>query len=204
MQSSNSKIDQVLISFLEKYVPLSEEEKNVILDLAIFKFFRKGTILLKEGQVSKDGYFVLQGCIRCYYLVDTEQKTTAFYTEGESLTPPSALTNTPSEYYISCLEDSILSVGSSETDEELFAKYPNLEKMCRLVSEDLHSKSQIAFDNFKISTPEQRYLNLLNTRPDLAQRIPQYHLASYLGITPQSLSRMRKRLVKKVSYSLNS
>ncbi|WP_214227974.1 Crp/Fnr family transcriptional regulator [Pedobacter sp. B4-66] len=199
MQLTDDKMDQILLNFLSKYVVLSEEEQNVIVDLAIFKSFRKGTILLKEGQLSKDSYFVIQGCIRCYYMVDTEEKTTAFYTESESLTPPSALSYTPSEYYIDCLENSILIVGSSETDDELFAKYPNLEKLCRLVSEDLHSKSQIAFDNFKISTPEQRYLNLLEIRPDLAQRIPQYYLASYLGITPQSLSRMRNRLVRKVS-----
>jgi CRP-like cAMP-binding protein len=199
MQLSNDKMDQILLDFLAKYVALSEEEQNVIIDLAIFKSFSKGTILLKEGQLTKDGYFVIKGCIRCYYMIDAEEKTTAFYTESESLTPPSALNYTPSEYYIDCLEHSILIVGSSETDEELFAKYPNLEKLCRLVSEDLHSKSQIAFDNFKISTPEERYLNLLEVRPDLAQRIPQYYLASYLGITPQSLSRMRKRLVRKVS-----
>jgi len=199
MQLSNDKMDQILLDFLAKYVALSEEEQNVIIDLAIFKSFSKGTILLKEGQLTKDGYFVIKGCIRCYYMIDAEEKTTAFYTESESLTPPSALNYTPPEYYIDCLEHSILIVGSSETDEELFAKYPNLEKLCRLVSEDLHSKSQIAFDNFKISTPEQRYLNLLEVRPDLAQRIPQYYLASYLGITPQSLSRMRKRLVRKVS-----
>jgi CRP-like cAMP-binding protein len=199
MQLTNDKMDQILLNFLAKYVILTEEEQNAILDLAIFKSFRKGTILLKEGQRSKDAYFVLKGCIRCYYVVDAEEKTTAFYTESETLDPPGAINNTPSEYYVDCLEDSILIVGSSEPDEELFAKYPNLEKLCRLVAEDLHSKSQTAFDNFKISTPEQRYLNLLERRPDLAQRVPQYQLASYLGITPQSLSRMRKRLVRKAS-----
>lgn len=199
MRLNNGGMEQVLLTYLAKYIQLSEEEEKAILDLALFKSFKKGTVLLKEGQSSKDGYFVIKGCIRCYYMVDAEEKTTAFYTEAESLTPPSALNGIPSEYYISCLEDSILIVGSSETDEELFKTYPKLEKLCRLLSEDLHSKSQVNFDNFKISSPEQRYLNLLETRSDLAQRIPQYHLASYLGITPQSLSRMRNRLVRKVS-----
>ena len=66
MQLTNDKMDQILLNFLARYVILSEEEQNVILDLAIFKSFRKGTILLKEGQLSKDAYFVLKGCIRCY------------------------------------------------------------------------------------------------------------------------------------------
>ena len=199
MKFKNRDMDQVLLDFLAKYIQLSEEEKNMIIDLAFFTSFKKGTIVLKEGQLSKDSYFVAKGCIRCYYIVDGEERTTAFYSEGESLTPPCSLTSKPSEYYISCLEDSVLSVGDAEPDEELFKKFPKLEKLCRILSEDLHSKSQIAFDNFKISNPEQRYLHLLETRPDLVQRIPQYHLASYLGITPQSLSRMRNRLVKKVS-----
>ncbi|SMC65890.1 Crp/Fnr family transcriptional regulator [Pedobacter africanus] len=199
MKFKNGDMDQILLNFLAKYIQLSEEEKNAIIDVAFFTSFKKGTILLKEGQLSKDSYFVVKGCIRCYYIVDGEEKTTAFYSDGESLTPPSALTRKPSEYYISCLEDSVLSAGDAEPDEELFKKFPKLEKLCRILSEDLHSKSQIAFDNFKISSPEQRYLHLLETRPDLVQRIPQYYLASYLGITPQSLSRMRNRLVKKVS-----
>lgn len=192
-------MDQILLNFLGKYIELSEEEKNSIIDLVFFTSFKKGTILLKEGQLSKDSYFVAQGCIRCYYIIDGEEKTTAFYSDGESLTPPSVLTHQPSEYYISCLEDSVLSVGDAEPDPELFSKFPKLEKLCRIISEELHSKSQIAFDSFKISNPEQRYLQLIETRPDLIKRIPQYHLASYLGITPQSLSRMRNRMVKKVS-----
>lgn len=199
MKFKNSDMNQILLDFLAKYVQLSEEEKNIIIDLAFFTSLKKGAILLKEGQLSKDSYFVVKGCIRCYYIVDGEEKTTAFYSEGESLTPPGALSNKPSEYYISCLEDTVLSAGDAEPDEELFKKFPKLEKLCRILSEDLHSKSQVAFDNFKISSPEQRYLHLLETRPDLVQRIPQYYLASYLGITPQSLSRMRNRLVKKVS-----
>lgn len=199
MQLANDKMNHVLLNFIQKYVTLTEEEENAVIEMAIFKSFRKGTILLREGQLSKDSYFVLKGCLRCYYMIDGEEKTTAFYTESESLTPPSALNGSPSEYYVSCLEDCILTVGSSETDEALFNKYPVFEKLCRMVSEDLHTKSQIAFDSFKISTPEQRYLNLLETRPDLAQRIPQYYLASYLGVTAPSLSRMRKRLVRKAS-----
>jgi len=75
--------------------------------------------------------------------------------------------------------------------------------MCGILSEELLAKQQINFDEFKIFSPEQRYLNLLQTRPDLIQRVPQHQLASYLGIKPQSLSRMRARLIgkkKQVQY----
>jgi CRP-like cAMP-binding protein len=69
---------------------------------------------------------------------------------------------------------------------------------CLLLSEDLLAKNQATLDDFKTSSPEQRYLNLLRARPDLAQRVPQHQLASYLGITPQSLSRIRKRIAEEV------
>jgi len=81
-------------------------------------------------------------------------------------------------------------------EEEVFAKFPRFETLCRIVSEDLLVKSQSSLDDFKNSSPSQRYENLLATRPDLIQRIPQHQLASFLGITPQSLSRLKARLVK--------
>jgi len=80
-----------------------------------------------------------------------------------------------------------------ETD--IFQKFPRFETLCRILSEELLAKSKAEFDEFKIASPEQRYLNLVQTRPDLLQRVPQYQIASFLGITDQSLSRMRNRLL---------
>ena len=82
-------------------------------------------------------------------------------------------------------------------EAEIFQKFPKFETMCRILSEELLTKQQITFDEFKTSSPEQRYLNLLQNRPDLVQRVPQHQLASFLGITPQSLSRVRARLMVK-------
>ena len=72
---------ELLFEFISKYVSLTEDEKNAILSLDIFRSVKKGTILLKEGQKSKDDYFVLKGCIRKYYIINGEEKTTAFFTE---------------------------------------------------------------------------------------------------------------------------
>jgi len=187
----------ILLDFMSKYVALTEDEKNAILSLDLFHSVKKGTILLKEGQRSKDSYFVLKGCIRTYYVLDGEEKTTAFYTEMEALTPPSVISKTPSEYYVSCLEDSILSVSNSDMEVEVNSKFPKFETLCRILSEELLAKQRMDFDEFKTSSPEQRYLNLLQKRPDLIQRVPQHQLASYLGIKPQSLSRLRARIYEK-------
>lgn len=190
-------MQDILFDFISKYITLTEDEKNAILSLDIFHSVKKGKILLKEGQKSQDNYFVLKGCIRKYYIIDGEEKTTAFYTEMEGLTPHCAINNVPSEYFIGCVEDTILIVSNTEMGIELNTKFPKFQSMCGVLSEELLAKQQINFDEFKTSSPEQRYLNLLQKRPDLIQRVPQHQLASYLGIKPQSLSRLRARILEK-------
>jgi len=189
----------ILFDFISKYVSLTEEEKNAIVSLDIFHSVKKGAILLNEGQKSKDSYFVLKGCIRTYYVLDGEEKTTAFYTELEALTPTCVISKTPSDYYVSCVEDTILLISNTDMEAEINSKFPKFETMCRLFAEELLAKERIDFDEFKTSSPEQRYLNVLQKRPDLIQRVPQHQLASYLGIKPQSLSRLRARLLEKKS-----
>jgi CRP-like cAMP-binding protein len=187
----------ILFDFMSKYISLTEDEKDTILSLDIFRSVKKGTILLKKGQKSRDEYFVLKGCIRKYYITDGEEKTTAFFTEMEGLTPHCAIHNTPSEYFVSCVEDTILTIAHIDVGVELFTKFPKFQLMCKVLSNEFLAKQQLNFDEFKTSSPEQRYLNLLQKRPDLIQRVPQHQLASYLGIKPQSLSRLRTRIFEK-------
>ncbi|MCF0049039.1 cyclic nucleotide-binding domain-containing protein [Dyadobacter sp. LJ53] len=190
-------MQDLLFDFISKYVSLTEEEKDIIISFNTFRTFKKGTILLREGQYSNKVYFVLKGCIRTYYIIDGVEKTTAFYTEMEGLTPHCVTNKAPSQYYISCNEDSIINVSNPEMDVEVFNKFPKFESLCRILSEELLAKQQINFDEFKTSSPEQRYLNLLQSRPDLIQRVPQHQLASFLGIKPESLSRLRARILTK-------
>ena len=190
-------MQDLLFDFISKYVSLTEDEKNTIISLNTFRTFKKDTILLKEGQNSNEAYFVLKGGIRTYYMIDGVEKTTAFYTEMEALTPHCVINKLPSAYYISCIEDSIITISTPEMEAEVFNKFPKFESMCRVLSEQLLAKEQINFDEFKTSSPEQRYLNLLQSRPDLIQRVPQHQLASYLGIKPESLSRLRARIMEK-------
>lgn len=187
----------LLFDFIEKYVPLTDEEKNAIVSIDIFHSFKKGTVLLSEGQKSNAGYFVLKGCIRTYYIIDGDEKTTAFYTEMEGLTPHCAIDKAPSAYFVSCVEDTIMTAANLDMEDEILRKFPKFETVCRLLSEELLAKQQIDFDEFKTSSPEERYLNLIKKRPDLVQRVPQHMLASFLGIKPQSLSRLRARIYEK-------
>ncbi len=193
-------MQDILFDFISNYITLTEEEKNALVSLDIFHSVPKGTVLLKQGNYSKQSYFVLKGCIRSYYEIDGEEKTTAFFTELEALTPPCVVTKAPSDYFVSCVEDSILIISNSDMEVEINQKFPKFDSMCRVLSEELLAKQRIDFDEFKTSSPEQRYLNLLQKRPDLLQRVPQHQIASYLGIKPQSLSRLRARIVEKKNH----
>jgi CRP-like cAMP-binding protein len=190
-------MQDILFDFISKYISLTEEEKNAIISLDLFRSVKKGAILLHEGQKSQEEYFVLKGCIRKYYIIDGEEKTTAFFTEMEGITPHCVKNNAPSEYFVGCVEDSILLVANPDMAVEINTKFPKFQQMCGVLSEELLAKQQINFDEFKTSSPEQRYLNLLQSRPDLIQRVPQHQLASFLGIKPQSLSRLRARILEK-------
>jgi CRP-like cAMP-binding protein len=183
-----------LFEFIEQYMVLTPEEKQAIAELQVFRTYKKGTVLLEEGKYSPETYFVLKGMIRVYYLIEGEERTTAFYTEMEGLTPVCTVTKAPSEYYIACVEDCILTVSNDEMEQELFEKFPRFESLCRVLSERLLAKNRAQFDHFKTASPEQRYLQLVEERPELIQRAPLNQLASFLGITPESLSRIRKRI----------
>jgi CRP-like cAMP-binding protein len=103
----------------------------------------------------------------------------------------------PANHYLACVEDSTLVVWSYAAEKELFGKYPRLESGCRVSMESDFGEHQEKLAGFITKTPEQRYQDLMRDRPELLQRVPQYLLASYLGVTPESLSRIRKRIFAK-------
>ncbi len=187
-------MQNVFFKFISKYISLSEDEKLAIEALNIFHNLKKGTIILKEGKYSNESYLVLQGCIRTYYFINGEEKTTAFYTGMEGFTPSCVLTKTLCEHFISCVEETDIIIFNTDKEAEIFRKFPKLQGLYRIGLEHLLAKSQFSFDQFKTSSPEQRYINLIKNRPDLLKRVPQHQLANYLGVTPQSLSRIRARI----------
>jgi CRP-like cAMP-binding protein len=198
--TSNKEDNELLNKMFDcfsKYITFSDEEKQIITKLATVIRLKKGDFLLKEGEISNKGFFVLEGCLRVFYFIDGEEKTTSFYTEMESITPHCAVNKLPSAYYISCVEDSIIASATLDVEPEITELHPRFDTLCRMLAENFLAESQASFDKFKTSSPEQLYLNLQKTRPDLLQRVPQYQLASYIGISPVSLSRLRARIIKK-------
>ena len=186
----------ILFKYMSKFTSLTEEQQQTIANEIKIDEFKKGTILLRQGDVPTKCYFVLKGCIR-QYSVDEKGKevTSNFYTEEQAI----AVFNThksdkSSDYTFVCLEDSVLVVGDLDMEQDMYTKYTQLEIMTRKMIEENFGKVQDEFATFIASTPEERLKTLLLKRPQLIDRVPQHQLASYLGITPESLSRIKKRL----------
>lgn len=177
------------------FIDLNDEEKQGIIDAFPIKTFTKGYNLLTEGQVAKDAFVVIKGCIREYHFQDGEEITSEFYTEFESAVNFESMTkNNPSKCYFTCIEDTTVAIMNAEKETALYQKFPRFGEVCRVEMEKILGASQEKLTDFKKSTPKVRYLNLLKERPNLINRVPQYQLASYLGIKPETLSRVRRRI----------
>lgn len=189
---------EILQQFLSQFKELTEKQVQELSQIMTVVEFKINDNLVTEGQKCNLCYFILKGCLRQYVIQNGIEKTTAIYTENQAV---NYYSNQPqqlkSESYLTCVEDSILLVGNPEKDEEVFIKFPILADITRKMMETELGKTQNTLAKIITSSPEQRYLNLLAERPELLQRVPQHIIASYLGVTPESLSRIRKRIVQK-------
>lgn len=187
-----------LLELMQQFPSLSQEEVKAIAENITVKNYKKGTILLRQGETSRECYNILKGCIRQYQIKEGEEKTIAFFTEGEAVISFSSYTKqVPSTHYLVCAEDCMVTVGSKQKEDEMCTKFPKLRDIIRSEMENNSGKAQEEYANFVTSTPEERYLYLLETKPELFNRVPQHQIASYLGITPESLSRIKKRVFLK-------
>ncbi len=187
----------VLVAQMKQFTELSSEEVLAIEQSFPIRTFAKGFFLLEQGKVAKDAYFVVAGCVRKYYRSDGDELTVDFYTEEQSFADFESLSHqTPSNYCYVCTEETTLAVLNADKEAALYQKFPRFETICRVEFEKMMGVKVADSQRFGHLKPEERYVQLRKERPNLIQRVPQYQIASYLGLTPQSLSRIRKRLVR--------
>lgn len=185
-----------LVHYFKSIAPLSTKEAQTIMDSMEIRHYPKGTILLQEGQIAKECYFVIKGCVRSFMRSDGEEKIHNFFIEDDWIIALDGfLYQKPSLHYLVCCEDVELAVGmAGEAPEQ--EHEPRFEDIARKVMEHAYTQLQKEMKAYYNATPEMRYQKLLSERPSLLQRIPQYQIASYIGVQPETLSRMRARMAR--------
>ena len=187
-------LDQ-LIHFFERHVELSEVEIQYMKDRVPIKKVKKNCILLAAGEVSQAFYFILEGSIRLYYDVEAVEKTAFFYFENTFVSSYESFTRQiPAKHNLKTIEETKVAVISAEVAMELVSKFPKFEFLARIMMEEELIVYQEIISSFITLNAEQRYLKLLEDNHPILQRIPQHQLATYLGVTAETLSRIRKRI----------
>jgi CRP/FNR family transcriptional regulator, anaerobic regulatory protein len=157
---------------------------------------KKREFLLKEGEVSRCNYFVESGCLRMFYNNDKMvEQTTQFALETWWLSDYFSFSKQqPSEYFIQAVEKSIVVAIDFQRQEQLFAEVPQMERYFRIMMQRALAASQLRVKLIYQLSKEEMYKHFSTSFPQFLQRVPQYMLASYLGLTPEYLSELRKKI----------
>lgn len=184
-----------LLYSIKNLITLSPVETTIVTSLFKEKKYKKGDFFLAEGKICNQVGFVVRGLLRYYINHDGEEKTYAFSQENNFVCNyESFLPQSPSSKIIQALEDCDLLVISHADLQTLYSKVREGERFGRLAIEFVFLQLLKDINSFYTETPELRYERFLKNHADLQQRISQYHIASFVGVKPQSLSRIRKRI----------
>jgi CRP-like cAMP-binding protein len=186
------------IKIFQQFTDFNHSELEIIMPYFENKKFKKKTILLNVGTVSNEVFYIIKGCIRLYCEKDGEELSTYFFTENMFAgSYDSFLSRKPSKVAIETLEECEVLVLTHKSQEKLYDIFPKMNEFIRKAIEQRFVLLHDLFISYLLNSPEERYLTLLNDRPELLKRIPQHQIASFLGITPVSLSRIRNRVARK-------
>lgn len=192
------EIQPYLDLFMEQFAQMGAEAKKFTRSILSVEKYEKKEFVFKSGEVQKDIGFVCRGLVRKYYVDNRGNKlTTGFISEkGYATDYPSFIRQKPSKYYIECLEPSIIIKMTYEKLQEAYQQHKDSEMYGRLVAEKVLTRETDRVESFLFETAEERYLNFIDQNKEISNRISLTHLASYLGIERQSLSRIRSKLAK--------
>lgn len=183
-------------TYYKKLVPaLQESDWNELQNKFTVQQLKKGDFLSRNGEICRQVSFINKGLVRMFYRVDGREICVSFITEGEYIAQyDSFLTHQPSAGNIDALEDCELINLSYDDMQAMYQSCPEFERFGRKIAEMLFL--MIAYKNTRLLTlcPEDRYKSVIQYQPYIIQRVPQYMIASYIGITPEHLSRLRKKM----------
>jgi len=188
-------MSEVFKNHLEKFIEIDEDEFFEILSFFQIRKVKKKENLLVEGDICKSHYFVLNGCLRKFFINEKGmEQTTEFAIENWWITDNFAYERGLStEFYIQAVENSEILVIDRNAQEKLLIEFPKMERYFRFVYQRAYAATQIRLKYLYEFSKEEFYDHLCNGYPEFVQRIPQYLIASFLGFTPEYLSEIRNK-----------
>lgn len=193
----NTDSTAILNNVLTSFAALTENDISVSASLWRRREIKKGDFYNKQNIVCKDLGIVVKGIFRVYYYDEKtdEEKNMFFFSEGQFIVSfRSFLYQYPCVYYIEALEDAEVVYLPYDDLQNLYTSHKPWERFGRILAEHFFNQSQGRSEELLFFSHEKRYQNLLVQHPNIVQRVPSFHIASYLGIKNQSLSRIKKRL----------
>ena len=185
---------ETLRLYFDNFLKLNDIEWADFEKCIVKKQIVKNEQILKQGENCNFIAFIHEGSFRFYYDKDGKEIITAFYFKGNFVTNyRSFLSGQPSDHYIQALQDSLIYIINLQDLQSLYDKHKNIERLGRLIAENLYLTVANRLDSFMFQTPAERYKDLIERNSRLLQEIPQYMIASYLGVKPETLSRIRAR-----------
>ena len=187
-----------LLNYIAKYVTLTNTEVDFLTSRLSSRKYLKGQYILQQGDISQTECFIISGCTKMFYLDDNGQEHIIMFSIEDWWTSDlgSFISQTPSDFNVQCLENTEIIQFSYNNIEEIFSKIPKLERFFRKIIEKAFVASQKRIiRNFSL-TAKERYIIFRNNYPKIEQRIPQYMIASYLGITKEFLSKIKSQLIQ--------
>jgi CRP-like cAMP-binding protein len=177
-----------------EHIKLTETELLILSESLITKHYKKGEYFIKEKDFCDYVGFVDKGLFYFFYLIDGVEHIRGFFFMNDFISNyPCFLLGNKSKFYIRALENSSITLIHKKNLFLLYKQLPKIQELSRSIVENLYIEISEKYESFFIKTAEERYVELINSEPDILKIVPQYMIASYLGITPEGLSRIKKR-----------
>lgn len=197
MLHNRTKI-QALLDYIGKHVSLTSEEEKALLSKVKTRKFLRGQYVVQQGDICKYENFVLAGCLKTFYVDQEGQEHIVMFAIENWWTSDlgSFISQQPADFNVQCLENSEVIQVSFEDLESLYLEIPKLERFFRIIIQKGFAASlKRIVNNFSLPAKE-RYLRFREQYPQIEQRVPQYLIASYLGMTKEFLSKIRSQLIE--------
>jgi CRP-like cAMP-binding protein len=185
-----------ILNYIKSYISLSEDEEAILKSKIGYRKYLKGQYIVQQGDICKETNFVITGCTKTFFVDDKGQEHIVLFGIENWWTSDmgSFITQTPADYNVQCLENTEVIQFYHHNQDALFYEIPKLERLFRkMLERALVSSQKRIVCSFSLTAKEQ-YLNFKKEYPSIEQRVPQYMIASYLGITKEFLSKIKSQL----------